>query len=142
MELGKLNSHMQKNHTRQLLYTAHKNLLKWIKDLIVRLENKKFLEENMDSKLFVTSLSTIFLDMSPQARETKAKTHKYKVKETTVKTKRQISKWKTIFLTELTSLYIKSFYKVITNLTLQWKRSKELHTDRPHTYRQTWNKNN
>ena len=54
-----------------------------------------------------------------------------------IKTKRQISKWKTIFLTELTSLYIKSFYKVITNLTLQWKRNKELHTDRPHTYRQT-----
>ena len=97
MELGKLNSHMQKNHTRQLLYTAHKNLLKWIKDLIVRLENKKFLEENMDSKLFVTSLSTIFLDMSPQARETKAKTQKYKVKETTVKTKRQPSEWEKIF---------------------------------------------
>ena len=96
MELGKLNSHMQKNHTRQLLYTAHKNLLKWIKDLIVRLENKKFLEENMDSKLFVTSLSTIFLDMSPQARETKAKTHKYTVKETIVKTKRQPSEWEKI----------------------------------------------
>ena len=87
MELGKLNSHMQKNHTRLLSYTAHKSLLKWIKDLIVRPENIKFLEENMDSKLFVTILSTIFLDMSPQARETKAKTHKYMVKETTVKQK-------------------------------------------------------
>lgn len=52
-----------------------------------------------------------------------------------IKTKRQISKWKTIFLTELTSLYVKSFYKEITNQTLQWKRSKELQTDLIHTDR-------
>ena len=32
-------SHMQENHTRPLSYTIHKNLLKWIKDLIIRPEN-------------------------------------------------------------------------------------------------------
>ena len=49
---------------------------KWIKDLNVRLETIKLLEENISSKLLDGGLSNIFLDVSPQARETKAKTNK------------------------------------------------------------------
>ena len=46
---------------------------KWIKALNVRPATIKLIEENIDSVLFDISLSKIFLDMSPQARETKAK---------------------------------------------------------------------
>ena len=48
----------------------------------VRPEIIKLLEENVGSNLFDTGPSNIFLDMSPQARETKAKIN------------RTISKWK------------------------------------------------
>ena len=50
---------------------------KWIKDLNVRPEIIKLLEENIGSMLFDTGLSNTFLDMSPQARETKAKINKW-----------------------------------------------------------------
>ena len=50
---------------------------KWIKDLDVISETIKLLEENIGSKLFDLVLSNIFLDMSPQARATKAKINKW-----------------------------------------------------------------
>ena len=46
---------------------------KWIKDLDVRPETIKLIEENIDSTLFDIGLSNIFLGMSPQARKTKEK---------------------------------------------------------------------
>ena len=49
---------------------------KWIKNLNVRPEPIKLLEENTGSMLFDISLSNIYIYcfvMSPQARETKAK---------------------------------------------------------------------
>ena len=50
---------------------------KWIKDLNVRPDTIKLLEENIGSALFDISLNDIFLDMSPQARETKAEIDKW-----------------------------------------------------------------
>ena len=46
---------------------------KWIKDLNVRPETIKLLEDNTDSMLFDVGLSNSFLAMSSQARETKTK---------------------------------------------------------------------
>ena len=51
--------------------------LKWIKDLNIRPETIKLLEENICGTLFDISLSNIFLNMSPQARATKAKINKW-----------------------------------------------------------------
>ena len=46
---------------------------KWIKDLNVRLEAIKILEENIDSKISDIACSNIFSDISPQAKEIKEK---------------------------------------------------------------------
>ena len=46
---------------------------KWIKDLNVRLETIKILEENIGSKILDICCSNIFSDTLPQARETKEK---------------------------------------------------------------------
>ena len=72
MVLGKLDSHMQKNEAGPFPYTTHKNKLKWMKDLNVRQETIKILEENTGSHVCDLSLSNFLLDMSPKARETKA----------------------------------------------------------------------
>ena len=45
----------------------------WIKDLNVRQESIRILEENIGSNLFDISHSNFFQDMSPKAKETKAK---------------------------------------------------------------------
>ena len=50
---------------------------KWIKDLNVRPQTMKLLEENIGSKLCGISLSNIFSDISPQSRETKEKINKW-----------------------------------------------------------------
>ena len=53
-----------------------KRNLKWIKDLNIRPETIKLVEESISSMLFDIGLSNIYLYMSPQARETKAEINK------------------------------------------------------------------
>ena len=56
------------------LLTPHTRVnSKWTKDLNVRPKTIKILEENIGSKTLDTARSDIFLDISPQARETKGK---------------------------------------------------------------------
>ena len=50
---------------------------KWTKDLNVRPETLKLLEENINSTHFAIALSHIFLGLSPKARATKAKINKW-----------------------------------------------------------------
>ena len=49
---------------------------KWIKDLNVRPETVKLLEENIDRTLLDINRSNIFLDLSPKVKEIKAKINK------------------------------------------------------------------
>ena len=73
MVLGELDSNMQKVETRPLSHTIHKNKLKTDKDLNVRQETIKTLDERAGNNLFDLSCSNFLLDTSPKARELKAK---------------------------------------------------------------------
>ena len=72
MVLGELDRNMQKNETGPLSYTIHKINSKEIKDLNVRQETIKTLEEKTGNNLFDLSCSNFLFDTSPKARETKA----------------------------------------------------------------------
>ena len=79
---------------------------KWMKNLSIRQEAVKILEEKAGNNLFDLGHSNFLLDMSLEARETKAKMNyrdliKIKIfrtaKETISKTKRQLTEWEKIF---------------------------------------------
>ena len=76
MVLGKLayRSGIQKNETGPLSYTIHKNIFKMDEIPNVRQDTIKILEENTGNDLFDLGHCNFLLDMSPEARETKAKT--------------------------------------------------------------------
>ena len=79
---------------------------KWIKELNVRQDTIKLLEENIGKTLFDINRSKIFFDPPPRVMEIKTKISKWDLmklknfstaKETTNKTKRQPSEWEKIF---------------------------------------------
>ena len=86
---------------------------KWIKDLSVRLETTKLLEENISRTPFDINCSNFLLNLSSKAKEIKAKINKwnliklknfYTAKKTTDKTKRQPTKREKIFANHMTKM--------------------------------------
>ena len=73
MVLGKLDSNMQKNETGPLPYTTHKNKLQMDERPKHKTEAIKILEEKAGKNLFHLGCSNFLLNMSTEARETKAK---------------------------------------------------------------------
>ena len=130
MVLGKLDSDMQKNEPGPLSYTIHKNS-KWMKDLNGRQEAIKILKEKAGKNLFGLGHSNFLLNMSPEARETKAKMNYWDlikminfctVKEPISKTKRQLTEWEKIFANDisdkgLVSKIHKELFKLNTQKT-------------------------
>ena len=105
-------------------FTPNANInSKWIKDLNMKPETIKILEENTDSNFFGVSHSNFFLNMFPEARETKVKTTKQKkptkllgyikikscstVKEAINRIKRRLTEWEKIFANDV---FDKSYY--------------------------------
>ena len=84
---------------------------KWIKDLNVRMDTIKVLEENVGTTLFDVNHRNIFLDLSPRVMDIKTKINKWDLiklksfctaKETINKMKRQPSGWEKIFANDVT----------------------------------------
>ena len=125
MVLGKLDSYMQKNDHSLTPYTVIKS--KWNKDLDVRQESIRILEENIGNNLFNISHNDFFHDMSPKARETKAKMNYWdliKIKsfctETVNKTKRQQTEWEKIFANDKSDKgLVSKIYKELIKLNTQ-----------------------
>ena len=64
------------NEIRTLPNTIHKNKLKWIKELNVRPDTTKLLEENIGRTLFDINGSKIFFDPPPRVMKIKTKINK------------------------------------------------------------------
>ena len=84
---------------------------KWIKDLNVRPDTTKLLEENIGRTLYDINHSKILFDPPPRVMEIKTKINKWDLrkvknfctaKETINKTKRQPLEWEKIFANEAT----------------------------------------
>ena len=92
-------------HIQNTLTPYTKINSKWIKDLNVRPETIKLLEENIGKTLSDTNHSRILYDPPPRVMEIKAKINKWDLikrksfcttKETISKVKRQPSEWEKI----------------------------------------------
>ena len=102
---------------------------KWIKDLNVRLDTTKLLEENVGITLFDINHSKILFDPPPREMEIKPKINKWDLrklksfctaKETINKKKRQPSEWDKIFAYEATEKgLISKIYKQLMQLNIK-----------------------
>ena len=111
---------------------------KWIRDLNVRPDTIKLLEENIGRKLFDINHSKIFFDPPPRVMEIKTKINEWDLmklksfctaKETMNKTKRQPSEWEKVFANDsmdegLTPKYINSSCSLISKKKQQTTQSK------------------
>ena len=118
---------------------------KWIKDLNVRPETIRLLEENIDRTLDDINQSKIFYDSPPRVMEIKTKINKWELiklksfctaKETINKVKRQRSEWEKIITKETTNKeLISKIYKQliqlntrrVNNLVKKWERALKRH---------------
>ena len=101
---------------------------KWIKDLNVRPDTIKLLEENIGRTLYDINHSKILSDPPPRVREIKTKINKWDLmklksfctaKETINKTKKQASEWEKIFANEATDKgLISKIYKQLMWLNI------------------------
>ena len=99
---------------------------KWVKDLNVRPETVKFLEENTGRTLSDINQSKILYDQPPRVMEIKTKVNKWDLiklksfctaKETISKVKRQPSEWEKIIVNEKTDKgLISKIYKQLIQL--------------------------
>ena len=100
-----------------------------MKDLNVRQEAIKILEEKSGKNLFDLAHSNFLLNTSPEARGTKAKMNCwdliniksfYRVKETISKTKRQPTEWEKIFANDISDKgLVSKIYKELIKLNTQ-----------------------
>ena len=114
--------------------TSHRKInSKWIKDLNVRLDTIKLLEENIGRTLCDINCSKIFFDPPPRIMKIKRKINKWDLiklksfctaKKTINKMKRQPSEWEKIFANEITDKgLISKIYKQFMQLSIKKKQT-------------------
>ena len=123
MVLGKLDS-CRKVKLNHPFHATHKINPKWIKDLNVRPQTIKILEEYIGSKILDIASRNILSDISPQARETKEKIKKWDLikiksfctaKENINQMKREPTVWEDVFTNDtLGKGSISKIYKELT----------------------------
>ena len=106
--------------------------IKWMKDLNVRQKAIKILEEKAGKNLSDLGCSNFLLNMSPEARETKAKMNYWDLikiksfctaKEAISKTKRQPTEWKKISANDISDKgLVSKIYKELTKLGTEKKQ--------------------
>ena len=117
---------------------------KWTKDLNIRPDTIKLLEENIGRTLFDINHSKIFFDPPPRVMEIKINKWDLRklqsfctAKETTNKTKRQPSEWEKIFANESTDKgLISKIYKQLMQLNI--KKNKQPNTKMGRRPKQTF----
>ena len=102
---------------------------KWMKDLNVRQEAIKIPEEKAGKNLFDLGYSSFLLNMSLEARKTKAKMNYWDIikiksictaKETISKTKRQPTEWEKIFANDISGKgLVSKIYRKLIKLNTQ-----------------------
>ena len=124
MVLRKLDNDMQKNEPGPLFTPYTKINSKGMKDLNVRQEAIKILEEKAGKNFFDLGHSNFLLNTSLEARETKANMNYwdlikiktfYTAKETISKTKMQLTEWEKIFTSDISDKG--SVSKILSNST-------------------------
>ena len=102
---------------------------KWIKDLNVRLDTIKLLQENIGRTFFDINYRNIFFDPLPRVMKIKTKINKWDLiklksfctaKETINKMKRQPTEWEKIFANDVTDKgLISKIYKQLMQLNIK-----------------------
>ena len=134
---GQLHKAMKLEHT---LTPCTKINSKWLKDLNIRQDTIKLLEENIGKTLSDINIMNIFSGQSPKAIEIRAKINPWDLiklksfctaKETIKKTKRQLSEWEKIVSNDATdkgliSEYINNLYNPTAKKPInQWKNGQK-----------------
>ena len=129
MVLGKLDSDMQKIEPGPLSYTTHKNKLEMDERPQCKTGRHQNPQDKAGKNLFDLDRSNSLLNMSPEARETKAKMNYWDLvkiksfctaKETISKTRRQPMEWEKIFANDISDKgLVSKIYKELIKLNTQ-----------------------
>ena len=128
--LAKLDSYTRKRMKLDHCLTPYTKVnSKWIKDLNVSHETIKLLEKNTGKNLMDTNMSDFFTNISPRARETKAKMNNWDyiklksfctAKDTINRTKRYPTVWENMFVNDRYDKGLTSkIYKELMHLNKQ-----------------------